>query len=222
MSKSRDKIGLTLENRIYSGFYWPRQQLVEGKLAEEMNVSRTIIRDVLKGLSLKGLVNIQPHRGAFVAELSFQNMIEILELEAILESSAAYLATPRLNKEKIQELRNLIEDSKKIDPNNIQSWATHNWQFHKIIIAECGNDRLIKMIRDNVRFLKFWFVKLSIPEEITVRNEAHGKIVDAIEKRDALEVRKLIEAHLLFSAEKLLGRIKNSNPNIIAANDNAE
>lgn len=215
MPGKKEEIGIIIRDRIYSGYYWPREQLVEARLAEEMSVSRTVIRDVLKELAIKGLVSIVPHKGTFVAELSYKNMKETLEIEAILESSAACLATPKLNAEQIRELHFLLEKSRKLDLKDIQSWANYNWQFHKIILTSCGNAKLIGMIRENVRFVKYWFVQLSIPEEIAHRNIGHEEILAAIEKRDARQVRELMEKHLLFAAEELLARIQTANPNLI-------
>ncbi|RJQ75230.1 MAG: GntR family transcriptional regulator [Desulfobacteraceae bacterium] len=215
MSKNKEEIGLIIKDRIYSGYYWPREQLVESKLAEEMKVSRTVIREVLRELALKSIVTILPHKGAFVAELSYKDMIETLALEAILESSAAYLSTPRLTNAQIAELHGLLEHSKKLDHQDIQSWADYNWQFHKIIITACGNQKMISLIRDNVRFVKYWFVKLTLPEEIIERTVAHDNILDAIERRNAALVRELMENHLLFAANDLLSRIKCSNPTLI-------
>jgi len=166
MAKSKKEIGIIIKDRIYSGYYWPREQLVEVKLAEEMKVSRTVIREVLQELALKSIVTTIPHKGSYVSEISYKDMLEILTLEAILESSAAYLATPRLTKAQIADLQRLLDRSKKIDLQDIQSWADYNWQFHKTIITACGNKRLIELIRENVRFVKYWFVKLSLPEEI--------------------------------------------------------
>jgi len=215
MSKKINEVAQKIKDRIYAGHYWPREQLIEAILAEEMSVSRTVIRDVLKELSVKGLVNILPHRGAFVAEMSYTNMKEILELEAVLESSAAYLATPLLRPDQIAKLQNLLAGSKKLDLEEIQAWADYNWQFHKVIITSCNNARLINMIKGNVQFVKYWFVQLSLPNEIFHRNKAHEEIFNAIEKRDASLVRQLMEEHLLFASDALLKRIKSLNPNFM-------
>lgn len=209
---SKKDIKDTIENRIYTGYYWPREQLVEIRFAEEMNVSRTVIREVLKELSIKGLVNLVPNKGTFVTELSNEKMKETLEIEAILESSAAYLATPRFTTEQLQSINLILEKSNQLDLNDIKTWADYNWQFHKIIISSCGNKKLINMIRENVRFVRYWFVQLTIPEEISQRNIDHEKIRQAINKKDAQLVRELMEKHLLFAADELRSRIKATNP----------
>ena len=215
MTNKKADILLRIRNRIYAGYYWPREQMVETRLAEEMRVSRTVIRDILKELEVKGLVTIIPNRGAFVAELSYDKMKEILELEAILEGSAAYLATPRLGTEQIEALDHLLQKSKNLPLDAIQAWAKYNWEFHRTILTACGNGKLIKIVRHNVRFVKYWFVQLSIPEEIAQRNLGHEEIISMIKKRNAARVRELMEAHLMFAAEDLIKRIQSTAPNLI-------
>ncbi|MDA3833793.1 MAG: GntR family transcriptional regulator [Spirochaetales bacterium] len=214
MRAKKEEISSTIRNRIYAGYYWPREQLVEIRLAEEMNVSRTVIREVLRELATKGLVNTVPNKGTFVAELSYKKMKETLDIEAILESSAAYLATSRFTAEQLQSIDSLLEKSKQLELDDIQSWADYNWRFHKTIITSCGNKKLIDMIRENVRFVKYWFVQLSIPEEIAQRNIDHEQIRLAIAQKDACRVRELMEKHLLFAADELLTRIKTTSPTL--------
>lgn len=220
MTKKTDDIYKNVKNKIYSGYYWPREQLIESALSDEMGVSRTVIRDVLRRLSVDGLVTILPHKGTFVAGLSYQSLKETLEIEAILEGSAAYLATSHLNVDQIDELHLLLAKSKEIDPADIQSWANYNWCFHKIIIGTCGNEQLIQMIKDNVQFVKFWFVQLSLPAEIAHRNAGHEEIWKALKKRNAALVRELMEKHILFAVEDLIERIQNLNPSTVRSKSN--
>ena len=215
MTNKKADILFRIRDRIYAGYYWPREQMVETRLAEEMRVSRTVIRDVLKELEVMGLVTIIPNRGSFVAELSYDRMKETLELEAILEGSAAYLATPRLGTKQIEALGRLLQKSRNLPLDAIQSWAKYNWEFHRTILTACGNEKLIEMIRHNVRFVKYWFVQLSIPEEIAQRNLGHEDILSVIKKRNAARVRELMEAHLMFAAEELIKRIQSTAPNLI-------
>lgn len=202
-----------IRDRIYSGHYWPREKLVEADLANEMNVSRTIIREVLRDLAAKDLVTIEPFKGAFVSEISYRKMQEFVQIEAILEGFAAFLATKRLTGEQIKKLHTLLEQSEnECDP---KVWSTFNRKFHKTIIASCGNSKLIETIRDNVSFLKFWFIELSMPEEIAARDRTHQEILKALENKKPDSVRDLMEKHIMDSLGDLLKRIRKSNPNLV-------
>ncbi|RJQ75232.1 MAG: GntR family transcriptional regulator [Desulfobacteraceae bacterium] len=201
-----------IRDRIYSGYYWPREKLAETALAEEMNVSRTIIREVLKELATKGLVVILPHKGASVAEISYEKLKEFVQLEAVLEGSAAYLAAQLLSSDQIKELHAVLKRSENTeDP---QVWSLMNRSFHTIINSGCGNSKLIDVIRDNVSFLKFWFIQLSTSDEIAARNRVHQEILKALEKKKPSLARELVEKHVGDSLGDLLKRIQVSNPAI--------
>jgi len=208
--EKKAQLFITIRDRIYSGYYWPREKLVETALADEMKVSRTIVREALKELATKNLIYILPHKGAFVAEVSYEKIKEFIQLEAILEGSAAYLAARKLGAAEVKELNTILNRSEKIeDP---MDWSLANRQFHTIINAGCSNSKLIDLIRDNVSFLRFWFVRLSTPDEISGRNKAHREILKAIEKKNPSLARELMEKHVTDSLGDLLNRIQISNP----------
>lgn len=217
--EKKEQLFFTIRDRIYSGYYWPREKLVETALAGEMGVSRTVIREVLKELAAKGLVTVEPHKGAFVAELSYENIKERVQLEAILEGAAAYMAAGRLTRRRIRPLQTLLEQAEEVaEP---ASWSDYNRRFHKIIITASANSRLIDIIRDNTGFLRYWFIQLSVPEEIAGRNKAHREILAALEDGNAALARALMEQHVLDSLSDLLERIKNSNPNLMKIDSKA-
>lgn len=216
----KENLFFKIRDRIYSGYYWPRERLVEMDLAKEMNVSRTIIRDVLKELSAKRLVKIEPNKGTFVAELSYEKMKNIVDLESVLEGGAAFRAATRLSPQQIEALHKVLNESEKIE--NPGLWSDYNRKFHKLIISACGNDLLIDAIRNNIEFVKYWFVKLSIPEEITARNRIHREILSALEKKDESQARILMENHVFEALTNLLKKIKSSNPNLMIIDQKAE
>ncbi len=210
--QKKENLFFTIRDRIYSGYYWPREKLIETDLAKEMNVSRTIIREVLRELASKDLVFIVPYKGAFVAELSSQKVKELVQLEAILEGSAAYLATHQMGGEQIRELRLLLEEAETIKES--QAWSPLNRKFHRRIITSCGNSKLIDIIRDNSRFLKYWFIKLAVaPEELDKRNKGHRKIVKAMEDKNAALARELMEEHIMDSVVNLMNKLQKANLN---------
>lgn len=208
--QKKENLFFTIRDRIYSGYYWPREKLIETDLAEEMQVSRTVIREVLRDLASKELVFIVPYKGAYVAELSSRKIKELVQLEAILEGSAAYLATHQMEYGKIEELRLLLEEAETIKDS--RTWSPFNRKFHREIIIGCGNSKLTDLIRDNSRFLKYWFIKLAVtPEELEKRNNAHKKILKALEDKNASQARELMEDHIMDSVVNLMPKLQKAN-----------
>ncbi|MBI3145489.1 MAG: GntR family transcriptional regulator, partial [Pseudogulbenkiania sp.] len=89
---------LTLEkmrDAILSAYFKPGERLVERALCEELGVSRSIVREVLRHLETEGLVESIPHQGPVVATLDADKAAQIYEIRALLEGHAARLCAER-------------------------------------------------------------------------------------------------------------------------------
>ena len=95
----RELVYLELKHKILTGEIQARTRLMEIDLAERMNVSRTPIREAIRELATDGLVVIEPRRGAYVSDISIQNMLDIFEVREDLEGLAAGLAAQRITEE---------------------------------------------------------------------------------------------------------------------------
>jgi DNA-binding GntR family transcriptional regulator len=87
-----------LRSRIIANELTFGTKLTEDSLAKELGVSRTPIREAFSRLAQEGLVTVSPGRGAFVATLSFADMVHLLEIREALEGMAARLATNHISK----------------------------------------------------------------------------------------------------------------------------
>ena len=83
---------------------------MEVQLAEQLGVSRTPIREAIRKLELEGLVVMLPRKGAYVANMSFKDLIDVLEVRASLEGLAGSLAAERRRDEDIEELEKLSKE----------------------------------------------------------------------------------------------------------------
>jgi DNA-binding GntR family transcriptional regulator len=201
-----------LKERIFSGFYLPRQHLVESTLSKDLDINRMIVREMLKRLALEGLVVTQPYKGCTVADISIQKAYETYQAEAILEGFAAFLATDRINEREVKVLERLVDESKKVDPQGVEKWQEYNREIHRVINRACRNTRLITMISDNVKFSNYWFIVLSTTGQIPKKNREHELIVEAIKERDAYKVRQLVEKHIMEAAEDISERLRTIFP----------
>src|SRR5208283_331539 len=102
-----------LENAILSGYFKPRERLVERDLLAHFDVSRTIIREVLKMLEGKGLVRIIPYRGAIVVDLTAEEVEEIYFLRQKLEAIAGRLVIESTTRIEIQRVKRLCKELEK-------------------------------------------------------------------------------------------------------------
>ncbi len=86
---------------------------MEVQLAEQLGVSRTPVREAIRKLELEGLVVMLPRKGAYVANMSLKDIMDVLEVRASLEGLAAYLAAERISDEDIKKLKDISEEFKK-------------------------------------------------------------------------------------------------------------
>ena len=98
-----------LEDDIVDGRLNPGDRLDEVNLAERFKVSRTPIREALQHLAAAGLVDVIPKRGAFVAQVSLPQLIEMFEVMAELEGMSSRLAARRITEPETAELANALE-----------------------------------------------------------------------------------------------------------------
>jgi len=87
-----------------TGVLKPGERLMEAKLAEEMGVSRTPVREAIRKLELEGFIVMIPRKGAYVAGISLKDIVDVFEVWAALESLAAGLAAERITAEELEQL----------------------------------------------------------------------------------------------------------------------
>ncbi|MDQ6599068.1 GntR family transcriptional regulator [Bacillus salipaludis] len=92
----------------------PGKQLVEHNISNTLGVSRTPIRNAIKKLSLEGLVDLIPNRGAFVTSPSKEEVIQAYELRAKLEFLAVQKSMLVMNENDYLSIQKIIEDEKRV------------------------------------------------------------------------------------------------------------
>ena len=202
-----DRITRKLRNDIYSGARIPRERLLETEIAETFTVNRMVVRQALRQLSSEGLVVIEPYKGASVAEISQKRIYEKYQIISTMEGLAASLAADRLSSTDIATMDDTLNQQIKIDPKNVKDWHDLNRRFHRTFIYQCGNERLIELIKGNVRFTNYWFFILSMPGRIDENIKEHKEILSAFKKKDSENARNLVERHIMSAGEYLMETI---------------
>src|ERR671913_1745751 len=132
-----------LEQDIITGKFRPGDRLDEQSLAARFEVSRTPIREALMQLASTGLVVLQARRGAFVASLSFKDVVERFEVMAALEGMCGALAARRISEPMQRELEKAHEDCvREASQENADAYYYANERFHHVIYEACQNSFL--------------------------------------------------------------------------------
>lgn len=188
-----------IRNDILEGRYPTGAFLVETKLAAELGVSRTPIREALKQLELDDLVLSIPNRGMMVQGISAHDVADIFTIRHLLEGQSAYWAAQRINAEQMDKLTETLAlmdmYTQKGDAGNLARLDT---EFHDIIFS-ASNSRILKHILSSLhqntqRARRF---SLSVPDRSHKSIEEHRAIYDAIAAHDADKAKTLMEAHIM-------------------------
>jgi len=137
-----------LRDRILSGDIPLGERLIEGRLSEELGVSRMPVREALRELAAEGIVTIEPRRGASVTTFSEEQKRELVEVRATLESLNARLAAKRHDPEQIAELQRILDEGTRLtDTDDLAALSRQNFRFHEAIGQVAGNSVLQETIR---------------------------------------------------------------------------
>ena len=184
---------------IYSTPEPPR--LDERKLADELGVSRTPVREALSRLEQEGFVRNIPRRGSFVVRKTKQEVLEVVYVWAALESMAARLATERATDAEIGQLRASFATFDDEEARaHINEYSDTNIDFHQTLIglSQC---ELIKTLADSL-FLHMRAIRAQALKDIEHHRSDqsvidHMRIIEALEARDADTVERLVREHAL-------------------------
>ena len=137
----------SIRERILNGYYTAGSRLDQQTLLEELGVSLIPVRESLRQLEVEGLVQIFPNRGAFVAQLSLEDLQEIYLVREVLEEKATQLAVPQLSEQTMAELGEMIAAMERA--TQAEDYALLfdlNRAFHFSIYQASHNTLLIHLI----------------------------------------------------------------------------
>jgi len=176
-----------LREAILEGKLEPGKRLMEMQLAEDLGVSRTPVREAIRKLELEGLVVMVPRKGAYVADVSIKDMVEVLEIRAALEGLAASLAAERMTPKDVKILKVLADEFKKFHlEQNFKGMIEKDIEFHEKIFESTGNEKLYQMsqgLREQIyRFRVRYISEYNQSDNLVIE---HDKILKAISKKDS-------------------------------------
>jgi DNA-binding GntR family transcriptional regulator len=187
-----------LRSRIVANEISFGAKLTEDSLAKEFGISRTPIREAFNRLAQEGLVSVFPGRGAFVATLSFTDMVQLLQIREALEGMAARLATNHVAKTGLEKWRRQMEiEFQNGGGRKYRGYSDVDRRFHEFVIAASGNHhltQLMKSLRDRIQMLRYRSVIL--PGRARKSYQEHLRIIDALAARDSDLAEERMRAHI--------------------------
>jgi DNA-binding GntR family transcriptional regulator len=201
--------GMTLEairGRILSGAYPEGEPLRQDAIAEEMGVSRIPIREALRQLEAEGLVIFNPHRGAVVSSLSLDEIEEVFELRADIETGLLRHAIPLLDDESLARAAEVLgRYERALRARDVLAYGELNWQFHSTLYDPADRPVTLGIVqRLHQQADRYLRMQLALTHGENRANEEHRAILDAAARHDGRKGAALLRAHIL-GAGHLLG-----------------
>lgn len=192
-----------LRRAILRGDFKPGQKLDQNEIAELFSVSRSPVREALRTLAAEGLVEVYPHRGAVVSELSMDEFEEISLIRVALEGMAARLAVPHITDERLAALHAILEELN--ETTDSDQWVELNRRFHHTIYRAVNRPRLLSLIQ-NLRNTMAPYIRqyITSADHLEAARIGHQRILAACVNRDAKLAQKETEDHLRTVYEEAL------------------
>jgi DNA-binding GntR family transcriptional regulator len=203
-----DDIAGSLRTAILSGHFGPGERLREEAIARSMGVSRGPVREALVQLTREGLVATRRNRGAFVAQLSRQDLDEVYTLRVVLERLAVQRTVALGDDQALAIMQEIIDAmaSRAAERITEQEAAELDIEFHEQIFRASNHRRLYECwtnLRPQIHIL---LLNRNVAHA-DFRDHAvisHQEVLDAMRQRDEGPAVRLIEVHLRGSYERVV------------------
>lgn len=203
----------TIRENLLNCKYEPGQFLNEDILCEELNMSRTPIRDALGRLEQEHLITIYPKKGIYVSQLSLTEISDVYEGRFLLEPYIIRTYCNHLNKNAMDELKQLLKNEvKSIESNDLNIYEIDS-RFHAIFISQCTNNYLLQLNENlssqNMR-IRILAGRAS-NERLHITFDEHAKIFYELSMNHIEAAAQAMEEHLRSSKESSLEAFMKSH-----------
>ena len=199
-----------IRDGILHGQYTEGEPLRQDALADELGVSRIPIREALRQLEAEGLVTFNPHRGAIVSSLSLEEIEEVFDLRASIESDLLRRAIPHLTAYQLDQADEVLDRyAVALRTGDVAKWGVLNWQFHASLYAPAARPVTMNIVQrlhqQSDRYLR---MQLALTHGETRANEEHRAIAAAARAHDTKRACQLVRDHIAGAGRSLLAFLR--------------
>ena len=188
-----------LKKSIITGKLLHDEALPEEKLANDLGISRTPLREALRRLAMEGLVIPQKGRPFLVASFTREDSLEYMELRTILEIHNIDKVISTVDDEFINKLnRNMTHQLKAVEKGNFHDFIELDRDFHLILATRNDNAKFREMLHQMNTGVNRAFLILSntLPTSAKGASEEHLEIIKALENGDAALAKEKMSIHM--------------------------
>jgi DNA-binding GntR family transcriptional regulator len=196
-----EEVAELLRQRIFQRELEPGSWIDEIKLSQEYGISRTPLREALKVLAAEGLVTMKVRRGAYVTEVSDQDLSEVYHLLSLLESDAAAVVAERATEAQLKDLQALHAELEAAAGDREAFFAV-NERFHMRLLELAGNRWRNQMVADLRKVMKLnRHNSLLKTGRVRESLQEHRAVMEALAQRDAAAAMRRMQEHFANGLE---------------------
>jgi len=201
----RGQIYDRIKREILLGNVSPGSRVLEGRLAKELNVSRTPVREALHVLEMEGFLESFPRVGYRVRQITWEEAIEINEIRAVLEPLAARKAIESEDQTYLDTLEQVLIRSEAVaTEEELNSFLQYDTEFDEIIIKASGMKALLDIWATLRHRLRLYRMGAQNSADTRLRSiKGHKRIFKCLRSRDKEGVKKAIREHLEDSKQDI-------------------
>jgi DNA-binding GntR family transcriptional regulator len=204
MLTREEYVAKVLREAILRSEIKPGERLDQTKIAEQLRVSRTPVRNALLILSNEGLVEMTPHAGAVVSEMQPAEIEEIYFIRGVLEGIAARLSAESMTDEDLARLKRKLENLDTMD--DLDHWIEHNKQFHFQLYSGARRPRLLSLIASiHDLTLPYSHRYIGSEDHRRIASAGHHRIFQACQERSGRLAEAAVKEHLEAVCRGVLG-----------------
>jgi len=194
-----------IKQQILLGFINPGERIVETRIAKELGISQTPIREAIRHLAGEGIVTIVPNKGPHVRILTSRDIFEIYSLRIALESLAIKLAILNSSEEDIAYLEDFFEKMRqKVKDESVTSLAEDSAFIHNYIYQLSKHTWLMAM-NESISF-QISLVNREIEKRYSKQKEVdeHTEILEVLKQRDPKLAEHIMKQHIYRTYQNYL------------------
>lgn len=209
MESSASQALAYIRERLMSGEFAAGTRLTEERLARDIGISRTPVREAIRTLVADGFLTFRPNAGAFVAEWSDEDIRQIFDLRTILESQIAEAAALAMTPAQLAALEEIQGKLDRLNTDRgaraLQERAALNRSFHAAIAQASRKARLAAALNSAISMpiVQQTFRRYS-PRQMKRSLAHHHELLDAFRARDPQWARAVMTAHIRAALGALL------------------
>jgi DNA-binding GntR family transcriptional regulator len=202
-----DRVYEVVYEQIMTSALLPGSELSLTRLAREMGVSLTPVRDALNRLAAEKLVVEVPRKGYFVAKLEPQDIADLMEARLIVELAAVERGVDRASAEEVAEMQRLVAEMANLRQRDYLEYAKVDYTFHQLIVGTAKNRQLVEIHR--TLGIHVYAHRIALRANATEKRastavQEHQAIAQGFVSRDLAILKATVTQHIESSTRLLL------------------